>query len=187
MSAAETHSPAARAMHWAGAALIVVVFAAIWVPVDENADIAGLLRLGIHRSAGVLAWLLTLARLLRRAVGTAPPLPATLPALQRYGARANAAALYLLLLAQPLLGLVASQAAGDTVEPFGLFVVPALVGRNRALARACFGWHETLATALLLLIGLHVAAALYHHMVRRDGVLAGMLPALRRMDARPGG
>jgi len=187
MIAEETYSPAARAMHWAGAALVLVVFASAWAPVGEDSELAGLVRLHVHRLAGMLVWLLTLARLLRRQLGRSPALPAALPAWQRIAARVNLAVLYALLLAQPLLGLVASQAAGDTVAPFGLFTVPTLVGRNRALAHACFAWHETVATLLLALVALHVAAALYHHMVRRDGVLAGMLPALRRMDARPGG
>lgn len=184
MSAEATYSPAARAMHWSGVALIVVVFTAVWVPVDEASDTAYAIKLMAHRSAGVLVWLLTVARLVRRGIGHSPPLPAELPRPQRLAARANVVALYLLLLAQPLLGLVASQATGDTVRPFGLFAIPALVMRDRALAHACFGLHEAVATLLLVLLGAHVAAALYHHHVRQDGVLAGMLPGLGRPDAR---
>lgn len=174
-------------MHWAGAALVLLAFGAIWAPVDENSDAALAWQLGIHRTAGSLVWLLTLARLLRRSFGHTPALPEEVPLVQRLAAKANAAALYLLLLAQPVLGLVASQAAGDTVRPFGLFTIPTVVAPSRAIARACFHWHETAANLLLVLVGLHVAAALYHHIVRRDGVLSGMLPALRRTDASRGG
>ncbi|GGJ25902.1 cytochrome b [Neoroseomonas lacus] len=186
MTAAQTHSAAARAMHWASAGLILVVFAAIWMPVDEASDTAYAVKLMVHRSAGVLVWLLTLVRLVRRGVGHSPALPMDVPRLQRIAARLHAAALYLLLLAQPLFGLIASQAAGNTVRPFGLFAIPTLVARDRALAHACFGLHEAVATLLLVFIGAHVAAALHHHYLRRDGVLVSMLPGLRRLDARHG-
>jgi cytochrome b561 len=103
-----------------------------------------------------------------------------MPPLQRFAARANVAAIYTVLIAQPILGLVHSQAEGDRVSFLGLFDIPTLVARNRALAHTAIEWHEKGAILLLILIGLHIAAALYHHHIRRDGVLASMWPGLRR-------
>jgi len=89
-------------------------------------------------------------------------------------------ALYALLLTLPLLGLATSQAHAVHVRLFGLLQLPMLVPADADLADTLSDWHVWLAWALLVLVALHVAAALWHHAVRRDGVLHAMLPAVRR-------
>lgn len=177
---ADSYDPRARALHWISLLLLVVILLAIWWPEDEGSETAYAWRILVHRSAGLLLLLLTLLRLAARFLLRAPPLPAGMPPLQRFAARANVAAIYALLIAQPILGLVHSQAEGDRVSFLGLFDVPTLVGRSRPLARMAIEWHERGAILLLVLVGLHIAAALYHHHIRRDGVLASMWPGLRR-------
>ncbi|TPG11384.1 cytochrome b [Rhodanobacter glycinis] len=88
-------------------------------------------------------------------------------------------ALYALLLAQPLLGWALSDAQGKPVHLLGA-TLPALVGADEDLADALQLWHQDAAWLLLGLILLHIAAALWHHFVRRDGVLRTMLPRRRR-------
>ena len=63
---------------------------------------------------------------------------------------------------------------GDSI--FGLFSVPSIAPGDRALRRLVGGWHETAANLVLILAGLHAAAALFHHWALRDGVLRRMLP-----------
>jgi cytochrome b561 len=177
---AESYDPRVRALHWMSLFLLIVILLAIWWPGDEGSEAAYAWRILVHRSAGLLLLALTLLRLGARLLLRAPPLPAGTPSLQRFAARANVAAIYAVLIAQPILGLVHSQAEGDRVSVLGLFDIPPLVGRDRALAHTAIEWHEKGAILLLVLVGLHIAAALYHHHVRRDGVLASMWPGLRR-------
>ena len=176
----DAYDPRVRALHWFSLFLLVVVFLAVWWPEDEGSETAYAWRLLVHRSAGLLLLALTVLRLAARFLLGTPPLPPGMPTAQRLAARANVAAIYLVLLAQPILGLVHSQAEGDRASFLGLFDVPRLVGRDRALAHAAIEWHERGAMLLLALLGLHIAAALYHHHIRRDGVLASMWPGMRR-------
>lgn len=90
------------------------------------------------------------------------------------------AALYTLMLLAPLLGWLHSSAAGFPVVWFGVLPLPDLVGRDKALAETCKELHALSVHLLLALAALHALAALYHHHLRRDDVLARMLPWLRR-------
>lgn len=89
------------------------------------------------------------------------------------------AALYLLLLAVPLLGWLQSSAAGFPVVWFTVLPLPDLVGKDKVLADAFKELHAGSVNLLLALVALHAAAALYHQHVRHDGVLARMIPWLR--------
>jgi cytochrome b561 len=88
-------------------------------------------------------------------------------------------ALYALLLAQPLLGWALSNAQDKPVHFFGL-TLPALVGGDEDLADQLQSWHVDAAWLLLALVLLHIAAALWHHFVLRDGTLRLMLPKRRQ-------
>ena len=94
--------------------------------------------------------------------------------------------LYALLLAIPLSGWALNSAAGYPLQWFGLFNLPALVGRDADLRVTVRDLHETLFWALVAVTVLHAAAALYHHAVLRDATLARMLPrGWLRVGARP--
>ena len=111
-----------------------------------------------------------------------PALPQDVPVLQRMAARITAIALYVVLLVQPLLGIVASQLHGDSVSVFGIVTLPLMSGINRAVSHRLIGIHGFVAIMLLILVAMHAMAALYHHFIRRDHVLLGMLP-IRSMHA----
>jgi cytochrome b561 len=85
-------------------------------------------------------------------------------------------ALYALLIALPVLGWITLSADGKVIPFFGL-ELPALVGQNKELADQMEDLHTTLGTAGYYLIGLHAAAALFHHYVRHDNTLERMLPS----------
>lgn len=87
--------------------------------------------------------------------------------------------LYALLLAVPLTGWLHSSAAGFPVVWLGVLPLPDMVGKDKLLAEFFKELHEGGVNLLVILVALHVAAALYHHHVRRDGVLARMVPWLR--------
>ena len=106
-----------------------------------------------------------------------PPLPAGLPAWERAAARVTHALFYLLLLVQPLIGFLQSNAANFPVVAWGVLPLPALIGSDEALGETLILVHENVARVLLGLIVLHVAAALRHHFLLKDDVLRRMLPA----------
>ncbi|HEY3947412.1 cytochrome b [Phenylobacterium sp.] len=171
--------PISMAFHWATALVVIAMFASAWA-IGLAADAAGAQRmLSVHRSLGVTLWVVTLARLAwRLRFATRPPLPADLPRAQRLAAALNEGALYAILLVQPLTGLAQSLARG---RPFGLFglEVPKLMVRDKAAAGLFHAIHALTADLLIGLIVLHVGAALFHGLVRRDGVLASMIPNAR--------
>jgi len=178
-----------QAMHWGTAALLLGSYPAAWMidSAGSGAETAWLLM--VHRSCGVTILLLTALRLRFRQRTWIPPIPIDVPILLRFTAQACASSLYLLLILQPLLGLVGSMLYGDRIVLFGLIILPLFLPANRSLGRQIFQVHGLIAVLLLGVIGVHVAAALYHHFVRKDEVLARMLPGaqrLRRPAARTG-
>ena len=85
-------------------------------------------------------------------------------------------ALYALLLVQPILGILHTNAHGERVDLFFIGWLPALIGSDHRLAKQLEEAHTTVGPLLLGLIGLHASAALYHHFWRRDDTLKAMLP-----------
>ena len=173
---------ASMAFHWATLLLIVAMFWSAWAreAVQDAADAARLLML--HRSIGLLVWVVTLLRLAWRGLfAVTPSLPPTVSTAHYVAARANQLALYSLLVLQPITGFLQSIWRG---QPFALFALPfpVVVPRDKALSHLFHSVHQAGATAFLLLIGLHALAALFHGLVRRDGVLEAMLPARRSVS-----
>jgi cytochrome b561 len=84
--------------------------------------------------------------------------------------------LYVLLLAMPIVGYIANSAYGAATPFFGLFDLPAIVGKNETLAAQLFAIHRGAGWLVIVLVLMHVGAALFHYFIRRDNVLQRMLP-----------
>ncbi|MBM3537196.1 MAG: cytochrome b [Alphaproteobacteria bacterium] len=165
----------ARVLHWLTAALVLVMLPLGLVIANEaGGRLQGVLY-NAHKSIGALILLLVVVRLAYRLTHRPPPLPDDIPPLQRLAAEATHWALYALLILQPLLGWAGTSAYPAPVPFFGLFDLPPLVTADRALSDQLLHWHRMTGLALAGLASLHVAAALYHHFVRRDRVLLRML------------
>ncbi len=165
------------ALHWITVLLIVTQFTTAWLreAVDHETRLAAA-SLTIHRSSGVLTWIVGLIRLVwRRNFAYLPPFPQSMSKLQQTISKANEYGLYLLLFVQPITGLGRVLFRG---KPFELFVweVPALVEPDDAIRHFLAEAHEFGAKALLLLIALHAGAAFFHRLFLRDGVMQRMLP-----------
>ncbi len=171
------YTATARGLHWLTAALVVVmVVLGTWMTVFEPKDEAFKYQLyDWHESTGFTLLLLTLLRLGWRATHPAPPLPADLAPQLRIVARANHAALYTLLVVQPIVGFLATNAWGFPFTWWGVVPIPSPIGQNEALAPVLSGIHWWGALLLVLLVTLHAVAALWHHVVRQDGTLAKMV------------
>ena len=94
----------------------------------------------------------------------------------RFTAHWSEYALYALLLTQPVLGLLHTNAHGDRVNLFFLVHLPAVISRDHQLATLLLAVHKTVGLLLLGLIAVHASVALYHRFWRRDDTLRAMLP-----------
>jgi cytochrome b561 len=173
------YTATAIALHWAMAVLIVAAFAIGLYAVALAVSPLKLKLFSWHKWVGVTIFLLLVARLAWRLRHPAPALPASMPGWERAAANVSHALLYVLMLAVPLTGWLTSSAAGFPVVYFGVLPLPDLVGKDKALYEALKLVHYTLNKTLLVLVLVHVAAALKHHFLDRDTILTRMLPRLR--------
>ena len=167
------------AAHWLSALTVVAAFALAWLREQVDSDAQGALLLNWHRQCGLLVLLLLVVRLFERWRWVAHDELERLPLPMHVAAVVTHWLLYALLLAMPLLGWAMTNAQGHAVQLWQAIPLPTLVALDPDLADSLQEWHELGADALLGLVGLHALAALWHHCVRRDGVLASMLPGVR--------
>lgn len=176
-----SYSRGAIILHWLIALLILGNFIGAWTAEDLPRD-AKLVVMGYHKATGIVILLLTLVRIGWRVVYRPPVLLQTLKTWEAALARVAHALFYALMLAVPLagLGLHSAFSQGKPVSLFGLLDFPALpVGFDKPTIGLFHELHEVTATAMLVLLGLHVAAALKHQFIDRDSTMARMLPFLR--------
>ena len=186
MSRTMTHarfSGAQRLLHWTMAAGIVAM---LFIGVGMLSTVAPsyVPLLATHKTLGVALFVLVLVRLVLRLMLGAPPLPASLPPLMRLGAVLSHWGLYGLMIALPLLGWAMLSTADYPVVLFGNFRLPPILPQSDSLHTLLWAAHRWLAFAFFALILLHVAAALFHALVRRDGVFEAMAPLPLRSTER---
>lgn len=163
------------ALHWITAALI----AEQWIGAQFIGDFAAATRPFLwsgHVTLGVVLGLVLIGRILWRNSGgrhlaaSDPPLLEAFAKLTHWG-------LYALMAIVVALGLLVVASGGTSW--FGLVHIPGFAPGDKALRHQLLGWHGTVANVILVVAGLHAAAALFHHYVWRDGVLRRMLPNWR--------
>ena len=168
----------ARGFHWLTAILIIAVFALGWYMSDlEPTDPETFRLYQIHKSIGITILLLAVLRLVWRLIQGAPEWPAHMAAWEKLAAAGAHWALYGLILAQPLIGILHSNAANFPIVFWDSYQLPALIGPNEMIAELLEEAHELVADGLAVLILLHVAAALRHHIQLKDNVLKNMMPS----------
>ena len=172
----QRYDPVARAFHWLVVLLLVVQYATKLIlpfvlpkSAEDGVD-------AWHLSVGSTILLIIVLRLAWRLTHQFPPPPTDLPPALRLLSRANHWAFYAVLILLPLLGWTAANAHGVTVYLAGLIPLPALVAPDKAFAEQIGEVHGAVALLLLALIALHITGALYHALVKRDGVAQRMLP-----------
>jgi cytochrome b561 len=169
---------AIQAIHWTTAGLIVcvVVFAWLW-PDGPAKDGSALLLL--HRSLGLTILALTVLRLGLRTTMPVPAEPDAASRLESLVARITHVTLYAILLIMPITGFLWTTSRGRPVSVFGLFDIPPLLPPSETLHSIVRAIHSAGQYAVYAVVGLHVAAALFHLVVRRDDVMARMWPGMR--------
>jgi cytochrome b561 len=171
-------SAATIALHWLSAVLVILLLGLGWFMV--HADIGAARKFDLyqlHKSLGFLSLVFLIARLAARLGSAAPPGPFTTPLWERRLAGAAHAAFYLLLLAAALSGWLVVSAAIIPVPTrfFDLVVIPNLTGADAPLEATATVIHYAASRLIMALTIVHVAAALKHHFIDRDDVLARMV------------
>ena len=165
-------------LHWLIAIAIVATFALGLYMHELPLSPQKLKLYSWHKWAGVSIFLFVLLRLGWRLTHRPPQLPAAMPAWQRMAAEATHLLLYLLMFAVPLSGWLMSSAKGFQTVWFGVLPLPDLLDKNQQLGDLLKEVHEALNFGMVGLVLAHAGAALKHHVIDRDEVLARMLPFL---------
>ncbi len=175
---AAQYGTAARSFHWVTAALLGAQFAIGWIMPGMRYITQPEGLISLHFSLGIVILAVTAARLLWRRAVRVPAPEAGLPKWQHQAAQVLHMALYGLLFALTLSGWAYASSHGFAVTLFGLAAVPAIFAKESGIGQAIGNLHSALAWILLAALGLHVAAALAHRLIWRDGVMSRMLPRL---------
>lgn len=167
----------ARWFHWITVVLLIVLATAgVWGTSFEPKDEAlkDLLS-DIHESTGVALFVIVVLRLLRRMANPPAPLPSRLPRTVRFASRTNHALLYAMLLVQPVIGFLDTNAWGFPVTWARLVPIPSPIGHNESIAPWLSSMHEWGAIVFAALVTAHLGGAAYHGLIRRDGVVRRMI------------
>jgi cytochrome b561 len=176
-------SALSKAFHWTMAFAVLGTAALMYYMVNLGdleadpvlrAEYGRLLKL--HKSIGLVVLFLVAFRLAWNLWRRRPPRPAGTSGAQRLAARGTHVLLYVAMLAVPLLGWMASMTYGGRTWFFGLFELPVWLPKNIEWAYVLQPAHIWAAWAMLAVVGVHAAAALWHHLVRRDATLVQMMP-----------
>lgn len=178
LTAPVRYDPLTRLLHWGMFFLLLAVCALVELhEIFPKGSSGRTAMMALHMSLGVLTLFLLLPRLGWRVVqalrGALPEEPA-MPGWQRLASKAMYLALYVLLLALPVSGYLGVALDARSVDVFGLFTLPPIGAGDHDLAHNVKELHETLANVFIALVGLHFAAALWHHFGLHDDVLLRM-------------
>ena len=190
---AQPWSAASKAFHWIMALAVLGTGGLMYYMINMGdleadqalrAEYGRLLRL--HKSIGLIVLFLVVFRLVWNRIRARPAAPEGMPRWQELASRAGHHFLYVCMLVVPLLGWMASMTYGGRTWFFGLFEMPVWLPKNIDWAYVLQPAHVWLAWLMLAVVGIHAAAALWHHFVRRDATLVQMIPgeARRQSGAR---
>ena len=180
----EVYDTPARHFHWTVVALLAVQVPIGFAMVYRGAtlNIWDSLTNGLyssHKLIGMIILLVAVLRLGYRLVHGAPAEEPTLEAWHRVASALNHWSLYGLLIVVPVLGWL-GVSFYPALDVFGFIKLPGLVAANQKTAEVVFEYHGLAALLLIVFAGVHVGAALYHYVIRKDNVMARMIPRLMR-------
>ena len=173
---APTYSAAAKLLHWLIVILVAIQFLTAYLLPHIGRDTQPSTVISLHFSFGVLILVVMTVRFVHRLRYPVPLEANDAPPAERFLAKSAHRLFYLILLIGPFLGWASASAHKLPVTLFGIVPLPAIAQPGAGWAHQAGDIHSTAMWALLWLIGLHAAAALYHHFIQHDGTLRRMLP-----------
>jgi cytochrome b561 len=180
-ASAARYSRGAIALHWIIALLIATNFGLAWVA-EDLPDEQKYALIGNHKAIGLIVLVLTVVRIIWRLMHKPPPVLDTLKAWEVAVSKVVHVLMYGLMLAIPLAGWGMSSiyAKGAPISIFGLFGFPAMpIAHEKSTQELFHELHEITATIMLVLLALHIGAALKHQFFDKDGTLRRMVPWLK--------
>jgi cytochrome b561 len=175
--------PAQIFLHWTIAMLIVIAWLMPQVWESTSREATGVM-ISVHRSLGMTVLALVFLRAVWRLISPPPALPAATTQAVRWAAHVGHAVLYLLMVAVPVLGMLFTWASGRDLSFWGLFTLPAPIAPDAGLKGLFLDLHALSANTIMVVVGLHAAAALFHQYIFKDGLLDRMLPRRLRSQRR---
>jgi cytochrome b561 len=174
MSTQERFPAASRLLHWLMAPMIVAM---LFIGVGMAASLSPRYELlvSIHRPLGIAIFVLCVARIVNRFINPPPELPDTVPSLQRFAAKASHVVLYGLMFIMPLVGWGMLSAARYPIVLYGPLRLPPILPHDLTLYAWLRDLHTDLAYLFFATFLAHFGAALFHGLIRRDGVLESMV------------
>jgi cytochrome b561 len=161
-----------RLLHWL---MAVMVIAMLFIGIGMVASVSRYaLLVSIHRPLGIAILTLVILRLINRWVNPPPPLPDTVPRLQRFAAEGSHYVLYALMFGLPIVGWAMLSAAPHPIEITGGLYLPRILSPDPVTYAWLRQLHTYLAFALFATVVVHFGAALMHGLIRRDGVFDSM-------------
>ncbi|MBK4735859.1 cytochrome b [Noviherbaspirillum pedocola] len=170
------YSNTARRLHWLIVALVVIQFITALTMPDIGPNVVPGTLINLHLSFGLLILIVMAIRFVHRLSHPVPLEAAGTPPWENTLAHLTHRLFYFILLVGPFLGWASASAHRLPVSLFGIIPLPALAAPRARWALQAGDVHAWMMWALLVMIGLHVAAALYHHFIRHDTILRRMLP-----------
>ena len=174
MNSENTYPTSSKLLHWTMAILLLSMLF-LGLSMVQSLATWQIEAVKLHKSFGVLALILLILRLVNRSLTSAPVLPSDLPKWQKLSAKATHIGLYGAMLMMPMSGWLMQNADGRAVNVFGLFSLPQLVNTDINLYAIFRETHGLVAWLFIAMIFMHVGAALYHGLIKQDGVLSSML------------
>ncbi len=168
-----------KIFHWTMALLIIgtsifVLHVNGTTPWFKSSPLIFLTYIHWHKALGLIALALVLGRIVWRLRGGPTPKVAPLTPFEDKWSHRTHICLYVLMLAVPLTGWLASSFFGSPTKFFGLFTIPPITPKWRPGVRLFYWAHFALAWSILSIVAIHAAAAIYHHFHRKDDVLRAM-------------
>ena len=173
-----------RFLHWLMASMVLaMLLIGIGMVATESSRYDVLV--SIHKPLGIAVLVLVIIRLVNRRLNPPPPLPASLPRWQRMAAEGSHHLLYALMLSMPLIGWGMLSAEPYPVMLTDALRLPPILPQNATLYACLRQLHTILAYLFFFTFLAHFGAALFHGLVRRDGVFESMVSFGRNSPRQP--
>jgi len=175
MKATPSYGAVAKILHWSVVGLLVAQYAIGWFMPDIHHSMEPGRAMIAHVSVGITVLALIIVRLAWRVFHPVMPDP-SLPLWQRYASGVIHWLLYTLVIATTMTGWLFASFRGWTIPYFFAVPLPMLASESASAIRFIHGWHQAMEWSLLVVIGIHIAAALMHVFLYRDRIMQRMLP-----------
>ncbi|KGJ90975.1 cytochrome b [Colwellia psychrerythraea] len=171
-----TYDKGYKWLHWLMAALVILMFMATFGFAQANTDAAKIEMLTGHSSIGSVIFLLFVIRFCKRFIFKSPRPKHELAPLTNVGAKVGHLTLYSLLFYVPVTGYLSARAHELPVYWFGQLNLATLTGYQQSSFEMIRSFHQLGVQTLMVVVVLHIAAAVFHGLVKRDGVFSSMWP-----------